>query len=92
MPLHSRATAAIAAGGDLAQLCDLTCAMPALGLQEDSLESARMVLKRTMGKLNVVYKQAQSNHLLLLVVFAVFLFLALYVLSKVYKIGRHVMG
>ena len=38
------------------------------------------------------YKQAQSNHLLALVVFAIVLFIVIYVVAKVYKLGRHILG
>ncbi|GAX75721.1 hypothetical protein CEUSTIGMA_g3164.t1 [Chlamydomonas eustigma] len=59
---------------------------------EESMERARMSLKRTMVRLNIAYKQAQSNHMLLLVLFAVVLFISIYVISKIYKLGRHIIG
>ena len=56
------------------------------------MEKASIALKRTMGRLNVVYKQAQSNHLLALVIFAIFLFIGIYVIAKIYRLGRHIIG
>mmetsp|Transcript_5674 Transcript_5674/g.12549 ORF Transcript_5674/g.12549 Transcript_5674/m.12549 type:complete len:130 (+) Transcript_5674:141-530(+) len=59
---------------------------------EASLDQARLVLRRTMGRLNIAYKQAQSNHLLMLVLFAFALFFVIYVIAKVYRLGRHIIG
>ena len=56
------------------------------------MERASVALKRTMGRLNIVYRQAQSNHLLALVLFAIFLFIGIYVLAKFYRLGRHLVG
>jgi hypothetical protein len=56
------------------------------------MERARLALKRATQKLNVVYKQAGSWHMLMLVLFALGLFLGLYVLSKMWRIGRAVTG
>ena len=56
------------------------------------MERASVTLKRTMGRLNVVYKQAQSNHLLFLVLFAIVLFIGIYIIAKVYRLGRHIIG
>jgi protein transporter SFT1 len=56
------------------------------------MERARTSLKRTMGRLNIAYRQAQSNHMLLLVLFALGLFISIYVISKIYKLGRHIVG
>jgi hypothetical protein len=47
------------------------------------MERAKLVMRRAMGRLNIAYKQAQSNHMLFLVLFAILLFTGLYVLSKV---------
>lgn len=58
----------------------------------DALDRARLSLKQTMGRLNRTMKQAQCNHLLMLVIFAIFLFLIIYVVAKVYKLGRHILG
>lgn len=56
------------------------------------MERASVALRRTMGRLNVVFRQAQSNHLLVLVLFAMFLFFVIYVVAKVYRLGRHIIG
>lgn len=61
-------------------------------LQEDTMERARLVMRSAMSRMNVAYKQAQSNHFLFLILFAVFLFLGLYILSKFYRLGRHIFG
>ncbi|KXZ49734.1 hypothetical protein GPECTOR_20g591 [Gonium pectorale] len=59
---------------------------------EDTMERAKLVMRRAMGRLNIAYRQAQSNHMLFLVLFAILLFTALYILGKVYRIGRAVLG
>lgn len=59
---------------------------------EEAMERARLALRQTMQRLNVAYKQAQSNHLLFLVLFAVFLLFGIYVLAKFYKLGRGFFG
>eukprot|EP00798_Chlamydomonas_sp_ICE-L_P022871 gene22871-30044_t len=59
---------------------------------EDVMERAKMGLKRTMQRLNVAYTQAQSNHLLFLVLFAMVLLFGIYVLAKVYHFGRRIVG
>ena len=56
------------------------------------MERAKLALRRTVGRLNVVYKQAQSNHMLGLVLFIMLLSLTLYILSKVYRFGSHFFG
>jgi len=61
-------------------------------MQEEAMERASVTLKRTMGRLNVVYKQAQSNHLLFLVLFAIVLFIGIYIIAKVYRLGRRIIG
>lgn len=50
------------------------------------MEQARMALRRATKKLNVAYKQAQSNHLLFLVLFAIVVFFGVFVLKKIYKV------
>ena len=56
------------------------------------MERAKLMMKRTMGRLNVAYRQARSNHLLFVVLFGLFMFMALYVIAKVYRIGRRILG
>lgn len=60
--------------------------------QAEAMERARAGLKHTMGRLNKVYRQAQSNHMLALVLFAVVLFVGIYIVAKIYRLGRHVLG
>lgn len=60
--------------------------------QAEAMERARAGLKHTMGRLNKVYRQAQSNHMLALVLFAVVLFVGIYIIAKIYRLGRHVLG
>ncbi|PNW79193.1 hypothetical protein CHLRE_09g405600v5 [Chlamydomonas reinhardtii] len=59
---------------------------------EDTMERAKLVMRRAMGRLNIAARQARSNHMLYLVLFAVAMFTVLYVLGKVYRIGRAVLG
>ncbi len=47
------------------------------------MERAKLVMRRAMGRLNIAYRQAQSNHILYLVLFAVVMFTILYILGKV---------
>lgn len=56
------------------------------------MEKAKMALKRATKRLNVAYKQAKSNHLLYLVLFCLFIFFGVYVLSRLYRMGRWVFG
>lgn len=51
-------------------------------LQDDTIERARAGLQRVSKRLGAAYRQAQSWHLLWLVLFALVVFSALYVLSK----------
>ncbi|GLC44282.1 hypothetical protein PLESTB_000760700 [Pleodorina starrii] len=59
---------------------------------EDTMERAKLVMRRAMGRLNIAYRQARSNHMLYLILFALLMFTVLYVLGKVYRIGRAVVG
>lgn len=59
---------------------------------EGTMERAKLTMRRAMGRLNVAYRRAQSNHMLFLLLFAIAMFTALYVLGKVYRIGRAVLG
>lgn len=61
-------------------------------MQEDTMERARHVLRSAMGRMNIAFKQVRSNHMLFLILFAVFLFFGLYVLAKFYRLGRMVVG
>ena len=56
------------------------------------MERARLVLRSAMGRMNVAYRQAKSNHMLFVVLFAVFLFFGLYVLAKFYRFGKRLVG
>ncbi len=47
------------------------------------MERAKLTMRRAMGRLNVAYRRAQSNHMLFLLLFAIAMFTALYVLGKV---------
>lgn len=59
---------------------------------EDTLERAKLLMTRTMGRLNVAYRQARSNHLLFIVLFGIAMFIGLYILGKMYRIGRSIVG
>lgn len=47
------------------------------------MERAKLVMRRAMGRLNIAFRQAQSNHMLYLILFAFLMFTVLYVLGKV---------
>mmetsp|Transcript_9665 Transcript_9665/g.23987 ORF Transcript_9665/g.23987 Transcript_9665/m.23987 type:complete len:133 (-) Transcript_9665:362-760(-) len=59
---------------------------------EGSMEQAKMALKRASKRLNIAYKQAQSNHLLFLVLFCIFIFFGVYFLARLYRMGRWIFG
>ncbi|PNH06343.1 hypothetical protein TSOC_007333 [Tetrabaena socialis] len=50
--------------------------------REDTVERAKLMMRRAMGRLNLAYKRGGSNHMLLLVLFALCAFAVLYVLGK----------
>lgn len=56
------------------------------------MERAKALMKRTMGRLNVAYRQARSNHLLFVVLFGLAMFMALYIVAKIYRVGRSILG
>lgn len=56
------------------------------------MERAKLALRRATKRLNVAYKQAQSNHLLFLVLFCIFVFFGVYVLARIYRFGRGILG
>ena len=59
---------------------------------EDAMERAKDSLKRTMMRLKVHYQQASGGHLLILVVFAVLLLFGIYIIAKVYRLGRNILS
>ncbi|KAL6747925.1 Qc-snare protein, SFT1 family [Haematococcus lacustris] len=59
---------------------------------EDTMERARMALRKATQRLNVAYKQAGSNHLLFLVLFVVLVLVGVYVWLKVYRLGKGLIG
>mmetsp|Transcript_2932 Transcript_2932/g.7914 ORF Transcript_2932/g.7914 Transcript_2932/m.7914 type:complete len:127 (-) Transcript_2932:1371-1751(-) len=59
---------------------------------DESMANAKLVLDRTMKRLNVAWNHARSNHMLVLVLSAILLFFAIYVFAKIYRVGRFVMG
>jgi hypothetical protein len=61
-------------------------------LQEATLEKARFKLKQASARLNVVYRKAGSYHLLFLVLFSLALFMGVYMLSKMYRISKGLLG
>lgn len=52
------------------------------------MERAKLLMGKAMGRLNVVYKQSRSNLMLYVVLFAVGLFALVFVLKKLYRLGR----
>lgn len=61
-------------------------------LQEDLLDRTKVALSRTMRRMNVAYTQAQSWHILVLVVFSVVLLTSVYMISKIFRIGHRLVG
>lgn len=59
---------------------------------EDAMERARDSLKRTMMRLKIQYQRASGSHLLILLAFAVFLLLGVYIIAKVYRLGRNILS
>lgn len=57
---------------------------------EESMERARLVLRRASRRLTVVSRQARGNPLLALALFSVALFAAVYGLKKLHSLGRMV--
>jgi len=57
---------------------------------EESMERARLVLRRASRRLTVVSRQARGNPLLALALFCVALFGAVYALKKLHSLGRMV--
>eukprot|EP00878_Enallax_costatus_P010781 GHUV01011258.1.p1 GENE.GHUV01011258.1~~GHUV01011258.1.p1 ORF type:complete len:120 (+),score=28.69 GHUV01011258.1:346-705(+) len=55
---------------------------------EEYMEKAKMMLGKATRRLNVVYKQSKSNLMLYVVLFAIGLFTVVYVLKKLYRLGR----
>lgn len=51
-----------------------------------------MGLRRARQRLNVAYKQAQSNHWMMLALFVMGMCLAVYLLARLYRMGRFVFG
>lgn len=56
------------------------------------MESARAALQRSMKRLDVAYRRAGSNFMLYVLLFGLALFMAVYALAKVYRLGRRVVG
>jgi hypothetical protein len=56
--------------------------------QEEAMEQASMMMKSAMTKLKVVTKQSRHNLMLYVVLFGIALFGAVFVLKKLYKLGR----
>lgn len=59
---------------------------------EEVLERGRLALKQTMRRLNRVYDQSQSNHLLWLFLFALAIILGTWFLAKMAHFTRMVKG
>lgn len=57
---------------------------------EESMERARLVLRRASRRLTVVSRQARGNPMLALALFSLALFAAVYGLKKVHSLGRMV--
>jgi hypothetical protein len=55
------------------------------------MEKAKLMMSKAMTRLNVVYKQSKSNLMLYVVLFALGIFIVVYILKKLYKLGRMVL-
>jgi hypothetical protein len=56
------------------------------------MDRARALLHSARKRLNVAYHRAKSNHMLFLVLFVVALVLGVYLLARVYRLGRAITG
>lgn len=56
------------------------------------MERARLMLHSARKRLNIAYHRAKSNHMLYLVLFVVALVLGVYMLARVYRLGRAITG
>jgi len=52
------------------------------------MERAQVMMKGAMKRLNVVYHQSRSNFMLYVILFAVLLVLAVFVVSKLHRLGK----
>jgi len=57
-------------------------------IQEGAMEKAKLMMSKAMTRLNVVYKQSKSNLMLYVVLFAIAIFMLVYVSKKIYRLGR----
>jgi len=57
-------------------------------VQEAAMERAQVMMKGAMKRLNVVYHQSRSNFMLYVILFAVLLVLAVFVVSKLHRLGK----
>lgn len=55
------------------------------------MEKAKLMLSKAMRRINVVYKTSRSNLMLYVVLFAVAIFTVVYILKKLYRLGRWVL-
>eukprot|EP00775_Hariotina_reticulata_P007904 gene7904-8100_t len=62
-----------------------------INLLEENMEKAKLMMSKAMTRLNVVYKQSKSNLMLYVVLFALGIFTVVYILKKLYKLGRMVL-
>jgi hypothetical protein len=56
------------------------------------MERARAALHSARKRLNVAYHRARSNHTLFMVLFVVALVIGVYVLGRIYRLGRAITG
>jgi hypothetical protein len=60
-------------------------------LQEEALDKAKLAMGRAARRLQIVYRQSRSNLLLYVTCFIIVVVLAVYVLSKLYRLGRWIL-
>eukprot|EP00191_Tetraselmis_sp_GSL018_P009026 CAMPEP_0177612308 /NCGR_PEP_ID=MMETSP0419_2-20121207/21130_1 /TAXON_ID=582737 /ORGANISM="Tetraselmis sp., Strain GSL018" /LENGTH=78 /DNA_ID=CAMNT_0019108445 /DNA_START=469 /DNA_END=701 /DNA_ORIENTATION=- len=59
---------------------------------EETLEQAKLALRRSMKRMNRAYQQSKSNHLLYLVLFSLGTLLGLYFFARVVSTLRWLLG
>lgn len=59
-------------------------------LQEEAMEKANMMMKKAMRRLNIAYKHSRHNFLLYVMLFGIALFVVVYMLAKLYRLGRSI--
>ena len=61
-------------------------------IQDETIARCRDAMHQTRRRVEVAYRQAGSNFWMYIALFAVAIFVVVYVLSKLYRLGHLVLG